>query len=269
MVDLYDIMALLTGRLEAELFDETGVDIAEALDIVNNSTDDDASKDFSEKEIAVLTSCEAKSQIKNFEFSIEKVNSPGPKLKHCPPQLGKSDDDDFFKRNLLQLLQIDVNKPDVKRIINQRNKVPHMKENVKKSIKTGRDRALKEFFIESRFIHHIPQPILNSPRKLLITFDKDLGKELEAQTIYLSQSSFADHISSPNNESKRSLVFQVKWFPSSTWVPAVVTVCTESKVLKVSNKNSNTTGIVIKIKNIHFVKVSSQKEKKYWKTDKK
>jgi len=243
------------GRLEAELFDETGVDIAEALDIVNNSTDDDASKDFSEKEIAVLTSCEAKSQIKNFEFSIEKVNSPGPKLKHCPPQLGKSDDDDFFKRNLLQLLQIDVNKPDVKRIINQRNKVPHMKENVKKSIKTGRDRALKEFFIESRFFHHIPKPILNSPRKLLITFDKDLGKELEAQTKYLSQSSFADHISSPNNESSRSLVFQVKWFSSSTWVPAVVTVCTESKVLKVSNKNSNTTGIVIKIKNIHFVKV--------------
>ena len=54
--NLYDIITLITGRIEPELFVETGVDIAEALDIVNNSIDDDASKDFNEKEIAVLTS---------------------------------------------------------------------------------------------------------------------------------------------------------------------------------------------------------------------
>jgi len=249
----------VTGRIEPELFVETGVDIAEALDIVNNSIDDDASKDFNEKEIAVLTSCEAKSKIKTFEFSIEKVNSPGPKLKHCPLQLGKKDDDDFFKRNLLQLLQIDVNKPDVKRIINERCKVPQLKENVKKSIRCGKDRALKELSIESRFIHPLPKPVLNSPRKLLITFEKDLEKELEAQKNSQSPSSFAEYISPPNNESKRSLVFQVKWFSSSIWVQAVVTVCTETKVLKISYKNSNTTCIVIKIKNIHFVKVEDNK----------
>jgi len=249
----------VTGRIEAELFVETGVDIAEALDIVNNSIDDDASKDFNEKEIAVLSSCEAKSKIKKFEFSIEKVNSPGSKLKHCPLQSGKNEEDDFFKRNLLQLLQIDVNKPDVKRIINERCKVPQLKENVKKSIKYGKDRALKELSIESRFIHHLPKPVLNSPKKLLITFEKDLEKELEAQKNSLSQSSFAEYISSPNNESKISLVFQVKWFSSSTWVQAVATVCTESKVLKINNKNSNTSCIVIKIKNIHFVKVEDNK----------
>ena len=115
------------------------MDIAEALDIVNHSVDDDASKDFNEKESAVIgniMSSDAKSKIENFEFSIEKICSLGPKLSNCPVRMGKQEEDEFFKRNLLQLLQIDVNKTDVKRIINQRYKGPQIKEHLKESYKS-------------------------------------------------------------------------------------------------------------------------------------
>ena len=144
------------------------MDIADALDIINNSADDDASKDFNEKEIAVIgniISSDAQSKNKNFEFSVEQICSPGPKLSNCPVQMGKKEEDEFFKRNLLQLLQIDVNKTDVKRIINQRYKVPQIKEILKESIRRGRNKALKEKSIQSHFNFPLLNKMAQSPKK--------------------------------------------------------------------------------------------------------
>lgn len=246
----------VTGGLEAELFDETGVDIAEALDIVNNSVDDDASKDFNEKEIAVIgniMSSEAQSKIKNFEFSVKKICSPGPKLINCPVQPSKKEEDEFFKRNLLQLLQIDVNKTDVKRIINQRYKEPQIKENLKESIRRGRNRALKEKSIQSYFNFPILNKTAQLPKMMQTISDKEFEEDLKAPADK-PLSSFAESLS-PDNDFERSLVFLAKCFTSSRWHRAEVTVRTSSKVVEILNREQDLPLIVIKIKNIRFVKV--------------
>jgi len=246
----------VTGGLEAELFDETGVDIAEALDIVNNSVDDDASKDFNEKEIAVIgniMSSEAKSKIKNFEFSIEKVCSPGQKLNHCPVKMGKKEEDEFFKRNLLQLLQIDVNKTDVKRIINQRYKVPHIKENLKESIRRGRNKAFKEKSIQSHFYFDLPKQVAQSPKRLRDNSAKEFYQELEAP-LGKPASSFAANLS-PDNDCENSLVFHAKCFIKENWSRAEVIVRTESRIVEITSPTRDLTLLVINIRQVDFVKV--------------
>eukprot|EP00090_Calanus_glacialis_P017310 TRINITY_DN26971_c0_g1_i5.p1 TRINITY_DN26971_c0_g1~~TRINITY_DN26971_c0_g1_i5.p1 ORF type:complete len:650 (-),score=145.70 TRINITY_DN26971_c0_g1_i5:33-1982(-) len=246
----------VTGGVEAELFDETGVDIAEALDIVNNSVDDDASKDFNEKEIAVIgniMSSDAKSKIKNFEFSIEKICSPGPKLSNCPVRMGKKEEDEFFKRNLLQLLQIDVSKTDVKRIINQKYRVPQIKENLKESIRRGRNKALKEKSIQSHFNFPLLNKTAQSPKKMQRITEKECEEDLKAPA-GKPLSSFAENLS-PNNDCERSLVFKTKCFTNSRWLRAEVTVRTSSKVVEILTNVREFPIMVISIKNITFVKV--------------
>ena len=234
------------------------MDIAEALDIVNNSVDDDASEDFNEKEIAVIAnimSSDAHSKIENLEFSIEKICGPGPKLSNCPARMGKKEEDEFFKRNLLQLLQIDVNKTDVKRIINQRYKVPQIKENPKESIRRGRNKALKEKCIQSHFNFPLLYKTAQSPKKMQRISEKEFEQDLKAPA-GKPLSSFAENLS-PNNDCERSLVFQAKCFTNSRWLRAEVTVRTSSKVVEILTHVREFTLIVISIKNITFVKVGN------------
>jgi len=246
----------VTGGLEAELFDETGVDIAEALDIVNNYVQDDASKDFSEKEIAVIEDIMSeydKSKIKNFEFSIEKICSPGQKLNNCPLIMGKKEEDDFFKRNLLQLLQIDVNKTDVKRLINQRSQVPEIKENLKDAIRRGRQRAKGEKSIQSRLNFLLPAKVIQSPKRLQSINQKEMQQELSCQPAK-SQSSFTANLSQDNN-CEQSLVFTAKCFFKVSWERVEFTIKTKSKVIEITAQNRETPLLKLCIMNIAFIKV--------------
>ena len=198
-------------------------------------------------------SSEAKSKIKNFEFSIEKVCSPGQKLNHCPVKMGKKEEDEFFKRNLLQLLQIDVNKTDVKRIINQRYKVPHIKENLKESIRRGRNKAFKEKSIQSHFYFDLPKQIAQSPKRLRDNSAKEFDQELEAP-LGKPASSFAANLS-PDNDCENSLVFHAKCFIKENWARAEVIVRTESRIVEITSPARDLTLMVINIRQVDFVKV--------------
>ena len=192
----------LIGNSIEEDFDETGVDIVEALNLVNTVTDDDASKDFNEKEIS----------ISNIEYKADKTKTDvveNTKVSINGNTIGKVADikktfsfDSKFKKQIRQ------KKPRVKNI----------KPVFQEAIRRGRRKAFLQF--ENTLLSGLP--ILPKNNKIVeYNTDKEIFEEYKVNGTSLS--SFSNYLTH-DNEGKMNATFSVKSYEllERQWKPSKI-----------------------------------------------
>ena len=213
-------MFLKGDRIE-DIFFETGVDIAEALDLVNISID--SSKDFSEKEVSVT------------EFNVEKrKNDEKPKKK---PFLDPKVKNVPMRRNK-KLLRLSITDANIK--INSAGNI---------AIKRGKVKANldKSLVIPLQFPHF--KIIPSSPILVHKIFETELIKECKS----LNQEQNKSIKISKENKAENGLIFQTKCFFDKFWSPSELSIYMQKSSIQIVGNQKST----IEIDDIIFVKVGA------------
>ena len=221
MKNLLRIVLFLKGDRIEDIFFETGVDIAEALDLVNISID--SSKDFSEKEVSVT------------ELNIEKRITDekqrnklflDSKVKNVP-----------MRRNN-KLLRLNITDANIKITSVENNAIKRGK------VKADVDKSL---MISLQF--PIFKIIPSSPKLVHKIFDRELIKECKS----LNQGQNKSIKLSKENKAEHGLIFETKCFLDKIWSPSELSIYMQKRSIQVCGHQKS----FIEIDNIIFVKVGT------------
>ena len=225
------------GSIDEEEYDETGVDIVEALDFVNTISDSDASKDFNEKEISI-SNVECKTAIHE---TVEKKNLCDIVTQVKP-----------INQQNLNFKQFANDSTNTKKEIISRSKRRInlcIKPKNQDAIKRGKHRFHRQS-IDFNYFHNCLPKIVN--KKKYQDFEIEIIDEMK--TNGNSPKSLSKYFHQ-DNDCPGKIIFSVKSFTvhDNRWLPSRIECCQANKILNISTTYKKP--VNFGLKQIDFVKV--------------
>jgi len=229
------------GSIDEEEYDETGVDIVEALDFVNTISDSDASKDFNEKEISI-SNVECKTAIHE---TVEKKNLCDIVTQVKP-----------INQQNLNFKQFANDSTNTKKEIISRSKRRInlcIKPKNQDAIKRGKHRFHRQS-IDFNYFHNCLPKIVN--KKKYQDFEIEIIDEMK--TNGNSPKSLSKYFHQ-DNDCPGKIIFSVKSFTvhDNRWLPSRIECCQGNKIFNISTTYKKS--VNFGLKQIDFVKVENNR----------